>query len=453
MLCVKCHQKEATVHITTIVDGSETGQLHLCEDCAPAAGSANLAQFEEQFSRLPKPERTTSRSQPAVGGVKKATRTPNPAVIGLVGDYDPAAPAHQAIPAALSRAAKDLQCSARFEWVPTEEVTSADRIAAFDGIWCVPASPYRSMAGALLAIRYVRENAVPFLGTCGGFQHAVIEYARNVLGWADAEHAETAPNATRAVISPLECALVETAGTLRLYPGTRLAAAYGREKVTEEFQCRYGINSKFQTALLEGFMHAAAADDATGEIRAIELEGHPFFVATLFQPERAALKGQPVPLARAFLAACVQRGLARPDEIEEIRRLFREHVPEVANGTVEVKAIARDRGHRSMLIVHSNDGSVDSVGACVGERGARVKLIVARLAGEHVDIVRWSENIEQLIGNAMGPLAVGHIELDAATRRATISLVGSRSNRPKIDPVRLRLASKVVGWDLQLVDD
>jgi len=69
------------------------------------------------------------------------------------------------------------------------------RAAGFDGFWCVPASPYRDIDGALRAIRFAREQRRPFLGTCGGFQHAVLEYARNVLGWADAEHGELAPNA------------------------------------------------------------------------------------------------------------------------------------------------------------------------------------------------------------------------------------------------------------------
>jgi CTP synthase (UTP-ammonia lyase) len=127
--------------------------------------------------------------------------------IGLIGDYDKAVPAHQAIPLALQRAAEVLHVPVTHEWVPTEEIAAASRIASFSGFWCVPASPYRSMEGALLAIRHARESGVPFLGTCGGFQHAIIEYARNVLGWADAEHAETAPDAARAVISLLECTL------------------------------------------------------------------------------------------------------------------------------------------------------------------------------------------------------------------------------------------------------
>lgn len=123
-------------------------------------------------------------------------------MVGLVGDYNQSVPAHQAIPLALTRAADAKQVEVEFEWVPTGDINSVSRISAFDGIWCVPASPYHSMEGALLAIRHAREAAIPFLGTCGGFQHAVIGYARNVLGWADAHHAETAPGAARAVISP-----------------------------------------------------------------------------------------------------------------------------------------------------------------------------------------------------------------------------------------------------------
>jgi CTP synthase (UTP-ammonia lyase) len=224
-------------------------------------------------------------------------------LVGLVGDFDASVPAHQAIPLALGLAAAALGLEAGFEWVPTEDIQSESRLSGFDGLWCVPASPYRHMEGALLAIRYAREQAVPFLGTCGGFQHAVIEYARNVLGWADADHAETAPDSPRAVIAPLACALVEATRPVRPFPGTRLASAYGVAEIVEGYRCRYGLNPAFMAALLAGPLRAAA-DDETGEIRAVELEGHPFFVATLFQPERAALKGTLPPLVAAFLRAC-----------------------------------------------------------------------------------------------------------------------------------------------------
>jgi CTP synthase (UTP-ammonia lyase) len=212
-------------------------------------------------------------------------------------------PAHQAIPIALKHTATALHIDVRFEWVGTEEIDSIKRIARFDGLWCVPASPYRNMHGALLAIRHARESEIPFLGTCGGFQHAVIEYARNVLGWADAEHAETAPDAARAVISPLACALVDATGLVRLFPGTHLASAYGANETTEGYQCRYGLNPEFRAALVSGPLRVTA-DDESGDVRAVEMLGHPFFVATLFQPERAALKGKSAPLIIAFVGAC-----------------------------------------------------------------------------------------------------------------------------------------------------
>lgn len=223
--------------------------------------------------------------------------------IGLIGDYDESVPAHQAIPLALQRAAESSGITLEYRWVPTEDIATVADISHFDGLWCVPASPYRNMDGALLAIRHAREGSVPFLGTCGGFQHAIVEYARNVVGWADADHAETAPGSSRAVISPLECALVEATGYVRLYPGSRIASAYGTEKTTEGYRCRYGLNPEFRAALTRGPLRASA-DDETGEVRAVELDGHPFFVATLFQPERAALKGEAAPLVNAFARAC-----------------------------------------------------------------------------------------------------------------------------------------------------
>ena len=225
-------------------------------------------------------------------------------LIGLIGDHDEAVVAHQAIPIALQLAADSAATAVEWQWIPTEGIRSVARLSSFDGLWCVPASPYRNMEGALLAIRHARESGRPFLGTCGGFQHAVIEYARNVLGYADADHAETAPDAVRPVIAPLACSLVEATGTVRFVSGSRIAKAYGAGEATEGYHCRYGLNPAFQAALVSGPLRATAYDP-TGEVRGVELDSHPFFVATLFQPERAALRGQLPPLAAAFVHACV----------------------------------------------------------------------------------------------------------------------------------------------------
>src|SRR5690242_20599101 len=97
--------------------------------------------------------------------------------IALIGDYNPAATAHQAIPIALQLAAAKTGVPVEPVWVPTESITDPEaQFRTFDAFWCVPASPYASMEGALKAIRYARESRRPFLGTCGGFQHALIEY-------------------------------------------------------------------------------------------------------------------------------------------------------------------------------------------------------------------------------------------------------------------------------------
>ncbi|MGR2929958.1 CTP synthase C-terminal region-related (seleno)protein [Acidithiobacillus ferriphilus] len=227
----------------------------------------------------------------------------NTVSVGLVGDYDHAVPAHQAIPLALQHAADSLGIKLAFGWVPTTEISTVSRISSFNGIWCVPVSPYRNTDGALLAIRHARESQMPFLGTCGGFQHAVIEYARNVLGWEDAEHAEITPDAQRTVIAPLECSLVEVKGQVRFSPNSHIATAYQASAAVEGYRCRYGLNLAFRSELLAGPLRATAEDES-GEVRGIELDGHPFFVGTLFQPERGALVGKPVPLAIAFLQAC-----------------------------------------------------------------------------------------------------------------------------------------------------
>jgi CTP synthase (UTP-ammonia lyase) len=176
------------------------------------------------------------------------------------------------------------------------------QLEEFDGIWCVPASPYANTDGALEAIRFARESGRPFLGTCGGFQHALIEYARNVCGLHDAEHAENNPLAVFKLITPLSCALVEVTGEMFLEDDGLMRKAYGEPRITEGFHCSYGLNRDHAAAVLSKDLRATA-HDAEGEVRAVELARHPFFVATLFQPERRALRGEIPPLVAAFVAA------------------------------------------------------------------------------------------------------------------------------------------------------
>ncbi|MCT8949135.1 CTP synthase [Pseudomonas iridis] len=225
--------------------------------------------------------------------------------VALIGDYDPQVTAHQAIPVALALVAEQLDRQVQFEWLATDQIHADTPLNRFDGFWCVPASPYKSEQGALRAIRFAREQQRPFLGTCGGFQHAVLEFSRNVLGWMDAEHGETSPNAERAILSPLTCSLVEAIDSIHLLPGSLIAKAYETSEIQEGYRCRFGVNPQFEAELLKHQLQAVGRDSA-GDLRAIELKDHRFFVATLFQPERAALKGQMPPLVRAFIEACAE---------------------------------------------------------------------------------------------------------------------------------------------------
>ena len=224
--------------------------------------------------------------------------------IALIGDYDPTVTAHQAIPRALALAATLLEGRVDWDWIRTDSL-DADPLAIlapYSAFWVVPASPYASFEGALAAIRFARESGRPFLGTCGGFQHAIIEHARNVLGLDGAAHAELAPGHAGAVIVPLTCSLVEETGRVWPVPGSQFAGFCGEDPLIERYHCRYGLAPDHLARLASGSLQVSARDEA-GEVRALELVDHPFFHATLFQPERSALDGLTHPLIAAFVGA------------------------------------------------------------------------------------------------------------------------------------------------------
>ncbi|ROR13119.1 CTP synthase [Erwinia sp. JUb26] len=225
--------------------------------------------------------------------------------LALMGDYRADAVAHQAIPLAVDLAAQSLNLDVTAEWLPTPDLTDPSVLARYDAVWLVPGSPYLNDEGAFMAIRHARENNLPFLGSCGGFQYAVVEYARNVLGWKDAGHAET-DSGGRLVIAPLSCSLVEKTGTIVIQPDTRLAGLYGKGEIEEGYHCNYGVNADFVSELQSHSLRISA-HDLDGDVRAIELPEHRFFMATLFQSERAALRNELSPMVVELLRVASQR--------------------------------------------------------------------------------------------------------------------------------------------------
>jgi CTP synthase (UTP-ammonia lyase) len=231
----------------------------------------------------------------------------------IVGDYDPTMYTHLAIDTALRHVREQREHALEWSWIATSELTNdaSGPLALADALWLAPGSPYVSIEGALGAVRHARETRIPFLGVCGGFQHAVIEYARNVAGITDADHAESNPAASTPLIAALTCSLVGKAAPVFLDPTCRTASIYGRWRIVERYHCNYGLNPIYRAAL-EGAGLRIVGEDDQGDVRVVELPGHPFFVATLFQPQLESSSGAPAPLVRALVDAAIFHRDHRP---------------------------------------------------------------------------------------------------------------------------------------------
>ena len=197
--------------------------------------------------------------------------------------------------------------SADVEWVSTLALKEhvEDKLNRFDAFLCAPGSPYKSMNGALNGIRSAREDDRPFLGTCGGFQHMVLEYARNVMGIPDAEHAEQHPEAPNLLITPLECSLVGKVEEVRLRPGSRASEIYKSPRTLERFYCNYGLNPAYETELEQAGLLPSGFDN-NGAVRILELPKACLFMATLFVPQASSSEDRPHPMFNSLLEAAAE---------------------------------------------------------------------------------------------------------------------------------------------------
>lgn len=219
------------------------------------------------------------------------------AKLALVGDRSPSVRAHVRIPLIVDALRRREGIVLDPYWIPSEEATGLE---TFDGIWIVPGSPYKDPAKVVAAVRTARELGIPFLGTCGGFQHAILELARDVAGIDDAWHAEYGPEGEQVIVA-LECSLVGHEGVIDYTPGTTMAAIAGVERSLERYHCSYGIAPAYLDRLTDAGI-VFSAHDEDGAVRAFELPGHPFFLGTLFQPELAETE-RAHPVIRAFAEA------------------------------------------------------------------------------------------------------------------------------------------------------
>jgi CTP synthase (UTP-ammonia lyase) len=232
--------------------------------------------------------------------------------IALVGDRSANVRAHARIPGLIDALVTRESIALDPYWIATPDAAECE-LDGFDAVWVAPGSPYQNAAGAIAAVRTARERGIPFLGTCGGFQYALLEFARNVCGLADVENAEVTPDAAEHLIVALECSLMGHEEAVMVVPGTLAAQIAGPGRRTERYHCSFGLNPRYLDALARGGLRFSGFDDS-GQVRIAELPAHPFFIGTLFQPELHGDGSQPHPVIRALAEAAVRHAAAR-DEI------------------------------------------------------------------------------------------------------------------------------------------
>jgi CTP synthase (UTP-ammonia lyase) len=225
--------------------------------------------------------------------------------IGLVGDFSEKKHTHIALNNSIEHCRRHFHLEIIAHWLPTESVT--DSFLAnhqYEGFWFTPGSPYINDDHVYHAIRWARENNFPALGTCGGFQYMVVEYARNVLGFEQAGHEESEPGIADLIISRLSCSLKGQQEEVHITDlDSWLYRILKTNKITGHFNCSYGVNPVYQKSLNQ-YPMVFTAFSPEGEVRALEIRPHRFFKGTLFQPPLDSTTEKPNPLIMDFLHEC-----------------------------------------------------------------------------------------------------------------------------------------------------
>jgi CTP synthase len=238
--------------------------------------------------------------------------------IGLVGKYVELPDAYKSIAESFIHAGAENECKVKLHWIQSENIskeTLDHHLSALDGILVAPGFGERGIEGKIMAVKYARENNIPFFGICLGMQCAVIEFGRNVLGFKDAASTEMNKNTTHPVIDMMEAqkSITMKGGTMRLgaYPceitkGSKAHHIYGKTKISERHRHRYEFNNKYLKQYENAGMKATGINPQGNLVEIIELEDHPHFVGVQYHPELKSTVLTPHPLFVKFVKASIE---------------------------------------------------------------------------------------------------------------------------------------------------
>ena len=256
--------------------------------------------------------------------------------IAMVGKYANLADSYVSVNQALSQAGAVNGASTRISWIESEEIekdeTKLDLMDTYDGVVLPQGFGSRGVEGKIAAANKARVAEIPFLGLCYGFQLASVSFARHVLGLKDANTTEADPDTRHPVIDmlPEQRVVTDLGGTMRLgghdvfiKKPSRAFDMYKTGKIRERHRHRYELNQQYLKSLEENGMKYTAFSDNGRRAEILELEGHPFYMATQYHPEYISRPERPEPIYVAFVAACVRRAKSAGKELEKVRPLSR----------------------------------------------------------------------------------------------------------------------------------
>ena len=254
---------------------------------------------------------------------ERQKRADKDVTIGLVGKYVALQDAYLSVAEALHHGGIVNDARVKIQWIDSEKITretAPEMLKDCDGIIVPGGFGDRGIEGMITAIRYARENKIPFLGLCLGMQLTIVEYARNVLGYHDAHSIEMNPNTMHPVIAlmPDQDGIEDIGGTLRLgaYPcvladGSKAQELYGEKEISERHRHRYEVNNDFRKALTENGMVLSGVSPDGRIVEMVELSDHPFYIATQAHPEFKSRPNRPHPLFRGLIAAAAEYHAAK----------------------------------------------------------------------------------------------------------------------------------------------